>query len=91
MFQYWHLLTCDFSDDMGMGKTYQTLTFLGGMMRARTIRNALIVAPVSVLRSWEKEANVIVKMCVSNVSIKVVSSDINKRSRQRLLQSALEW
>jgi len=76
---------------MGMGKTYQTLTFLGGMMRARSIRNALIVAPVSVLRSWEKEANAVVKMCVSNVCIKVVSSDIARKTRERMLRSALEW
>ena len=60
-------------------------------MRARSIRNALIVAPVSVLRSWEREANIVVKMCVSNVCIKVISSDIARKTRQRLLESALEW
>lgn len=76
---------------MGMGKTYQTLTFLGGMMRARTIRNTIILAPLSVLRSWEKEAQNVIKMCVSNVCIKVVSGDIKKTSRQRIFRAALEW
>lgn len=73
-----------------MGKTYQTLTFLGGMMRARTIRNAIVVAPVSVLRSWEKEARIVVRACVPSVTIKVVTSDIGKRSKQQILRSALE-
>lgn len=78
-------------DDMGMGKTYQTLTFLGGMMRARTIRNAIVVAPLTVLRSWEKEAHNVLKACVSNLFIKVVSSDIAVSGRQHYLRSALEW
>jgi SNF2 family DNA or RNA helicase len=76
---------------MGMGKTYQTLAFLGGLMRARTIRNAVILAPLSVLRSWEKEASHVVKSCVNTISIEVVSSDISKRRRQQILRSALEW
>lgn len=80
-----------FSDDMGMGKTYQTLTFLGGLMRARTIRNALIVAPLSVLDSWRKEADNVVKLCVPAVNIKIVSSDVSRKSRLRHLNDALKW
>jgi len=76
---------------MGMGKTYQTLAFLGGMMRANTIKNALILAPLSVLPSWEKEANAILKICVSNVCIEVINSECNETRRQHLWQSALEW
>jgi SNF2 family DNA or RNA helicase len=78
-------------DDMGLGKTFQTLTLLGGLMRAKTIRNALVVAPLSVLRSWEREANAVAKACVPHIRIQVVSSDISKATRSRRLQDALEW
>ena len=76
-------------DDMGMGKTYTTLTYLGGLMRATTIRNALIVAPVSVLRSWEKEAQRVLKQCVPHCRIVVLTSNV--RNRSQVLQQALEW
>ena len=78
-------------DDMGMGKTYMTLTLLGGLMRAGTIQNALIIAPLSVLRSWETEASKVVKLCVPKIKIQVLSSDIGKSTRCRRLRDALEW
>jgi SNF2 family DNA or RNA helicase len=78
-------------DDMGMGKTYMALTFLGGLMRDKTIRNGLIVAPLSVLRSWETEAEKVLKACVPLVRVYVVSSDIGKATRYKRLQEALEW
>jgi hypothetical protein len=58
-------------------------------MRTRTIRNALIVAPVSVLRSWEKEANRVLRQCLDHVSIKVVSSD--QSNRTYAIGDALDW
>jgi SNF2 family DNA or RNA helicase len=78
-------------DDMGMGKTYMALTLLGGLMRDKTIRNCLIVAPLSVLRSWETEAEKVLKICVPRVRVYVVSSDIGKATRCKRLQDALEW
>ena len=78
-------------DDMGMGKTYMALTLLGGLMRDKTIRNCLIVAPLSVLRSWETEAEKVLKVCVPRVRVYVVSSDIGKATRCKRLQDALEW
>lgn len=77
-------------DDMGMGKTYMTLTLLGGLMRAATIRNALIVAPLSVLRSWESEAMNIIKLCVPDAQIQVLSSDVSQSSRSKRLREAME-
>lgn len=77
---------------MGMGKTYQTLAYLGGLMRSRTIRNALVVAPLSVLRSWEKEAEIVMKRsCVHQVTIFVVQSETRKDRRCRMLREALSW
>lgn len=78
-------------DDMGLGKTYQVLAFLGGMMRGGTIKNALVVAPLSVLRSWEREAIKVAKACAPHLRIQVVSSDVSKAVRYRRLQEALEW
>lgn len=45
------------ADDMGLGKTFQTVTFLCALMRMRKIRSALILCPVSVLTSWQREVN----------------------------------
>jgi SNF2 family DNA or RNA helicase len=60
-------------------------------MRAKSIRKALVVAPVSVLRNWENEANKIVKMCVRNAKIQVISSDSAKgHMRKKRLYEALE-
>jgi SNF2 family DNA or RNA helicase len=79
-------------DDMGMGKTFTTLTTLGGLMRAGTIHNALVVAPLSVLRTWEKEAHRILLQCVSakNVHIIVLSSETAAVRRQGILRDALK-
>lgn len=78
-------------DDMGMGKTYMALTLVGGLMAAHSIRNALIVAPLSVLRSWETEAGKVVRQCLPKVNVEVVSSDIGKPTRCKRLRAALEW
>jgi SNF2 family DNA or RNA helicase len=78
-------------DDMGMGKSRTTLAFLGGLMRTETIRNALIVAPLSVLRSWEGEAHKVLRACVPGVRISVASSSTSKSIRYQRLQDALEW
>jgi SNF2 family DNA or RNA helicase len=77
-------------DDMGMGKTYTTLAFLGGLLKGGMIKNALIVSPVTVLRSWESEAHKIIESCISGVNISVVSSDNSKNERNRLLREGYE-
>uniref|UniRef100_A0A7S4JE07 Uncharacterized protein n=1 Tax=Odontella aurita TaxID=265563 RepID=A0A7S4JE07_9STRA len=77
-------------DDMGLGKTFQTLTFLGGLMVSGTIRSALVCCPVSLLRTWEKEARDILEESFGlDVSISVISSDVSKKKRTQLLQSAM--
>ena len=78
-------------DDMGMGKTYMALAYLGGLMRSGTIRNALIVAPKSVLRTWENEASKVLKECVPRAHVQVVNSEMTPKRRLRILQDALEW
>jgi len=77
------------ADDMGMGKTMQTLAYLGSLMRASTISNAMIVCPKSVVRNWEREANLILKnMCVPKASIYAVTSDMSKEKRKNVFTDA---
>lgn len=63
-------------------------------MRADTIGCALVVAPVSVLGTWEKEAkNVLMKRkpsCVPNLKIFVISSTTKRADRQRQLRTAIK-
>lgn len=77
-------------DDMGMGKTFMTLTYIGGLMRAGTISNALILAPLSVLRSWEREAMNVLRQCVPDVEIKILQSEMSKKQRDHILDKALD-
>lgn len=59
-------------------------------MRPRTIQSALIIAPVSILRSWAKEAQkVITPDCVPNLQIHVLTSQTQRKDRQRILRAAL--
>lgn len=76
-------------DDMGMGKTFTTLACLGGLMNAGTICNALVVAPKSVLRSWEREASKVLLACVPIAIVQVMSADHSPLQRKRILADAL--
>jgi DNA excision repair protein ERCC-6-like len=68
-----------------------TLTYLGGLFRAGTIHNALILAPLSVLRSWEKESKVVLSLVAPQTLVRTVtsSSTYTKAMRQQTLQHAL--
>jgi SNF2 family DNA or RNA helicase len=51
------------ADDMGLGKTFQTLAFLGWLKHRNSLlaKNGgpiLIIAPVSLLENWRKEAKI---------------------------------
>jgi DNA excision repair protein ERCC-6-like len=60
-------------------------------MKSRTISSALVVAPVSILRSWEKEARkVITSDFVKGLEIHVLSSQISRQERLRHIQVALD-
>ena len=58
-------------------------------MRAGTIKKAVVVAPVSVLKNWENEAKKILTQCV-RVKIQILSSDIVVNKRKQRLHQALE-
>lgn len=73
--------------DMGMGKTYMLCSYLGALMRAGTIRNALVIAPLSVLRSWEKEAQKIFRQCVKSFKVTIVNSEMSRSRRLDFISS----
>jgi SNF2 family DNA or RNA helicase len=68
-----------------------TVCFLGGLFRSRTIKNALIVAPLSVLRSWENEAKKVVTKCSQHAKIQVISSELKPTKRIRMIRDAIRW
>jgi hypothetical protein len=72
------------------GKTFSTAAAIGGLMRAQTAKSAVIVAPKSVLRSWEKELKRVVLKCVSTTVITVLSSNATDSERRRILATALD-
>ena len=76
-------------DDMGLGKTYQSLTYLGGLFYNQDIRNAIIVCPVSLLRTWENEAKTILKTCCPEINIIVITSSMSANRRHDLFYDAI--
>jgi SNF2 family DNA or RNA helicase len=74
-------------DDMGMGKTVTTLALIGGLMRANSIQTALVIAPLSVLQSWETTARNILRQCLPSIKVTVLNSDISQYRRQDIIQS----
>lgn len=70
------------------GKTIVTLTFLGMLMRAGLIRNALVVAPVMAASNWEEEANKWIRRIVPRGRVHLVTSDTERRQRREILRAA---
>lgn len=70
------------ADDMGLGKTFMAIASIGARMRVKRVRMALIVAPVSVLAGWTKEANKFLYRFVANVRvIKVHGGTVDDRKK----------
>lgn len=76
---------------MGLGKTLQTLAFLGGLMVAGTISKALIVAPASVVDSWTNEARKWLANIVPNLKIVKIDSKMTPKKRRKHILEALKW
>jgi SNF2 family DNA or RNA helicase len=73
-------------DDMGLGKTFQVTCLLTGLMRNKLIQRALIVVPVSVLQTWERELRQHLHPHVKRIGIDIVNADMAKKKRQQILR-----
>lgn len=58
-------------------------------MKSNTIKKAVVVAPVSVLRNWENEAKRILPLC-RKVNIQVLTSTTTPNKRKKILHQVLE-
>ena len=82
-------------DDMGMGKTYQTLTLIFSLFQNSITTNALVLCPLTLVRNWEKEARIIHSKHFRNLDhdveiiIEVVTSEMSLSKRTKILQAAL--
>ena len=79
-------------DDMGLGKTFQTVAFLTGLFRTKELRQsrALIIAPVSVLATWQRELSTHLVPHVKRASVVVVSAEMAKTKRQQIIRDVFE-
>jgi hypothetical protein len=73
-------------DDMGLGKTFQVCCLLAGLLRGELAQRVLIVCPVSVLSSWQRElCQHLVPHVKQRVTLELVTSDVAKKRRQTVL------
>lgn len=73
-------------DDMGLGKTFQVCCLLCGLLRDKKIHKILVVCPVSVIASWFREINEHIIPHVNNLSIDLITSDVTKNKRVKMLK-----
>ena len=61
-------------------------------MKTNTIRNALIICPVVVLRNWEKEAvDILSNYYKLNTVVRILESTTRPEKRTIILEDALSW
>jgi SNF2 family DNA or RNA helicase len=59
---------------------------IAGLMKDKHISKVLIICPVSVLQSWLREINDHLKPYVKSSNVDVISSELPKKKRERLLR-----
>eukprot|EP01033_Poteriospumella_lacustris_P004447 gene4447-3180_t len=73
------------ADDMGLGKTLQVTSFLAGTMMVDRLYTSLVLAPKSVIPSWERELNNNLKAHLPEVQVVVIDANMKKKQRTTLL------
>ena len=73
-------------DDMGLGKTFQTVCLLTGLLRQRDVASVLIICPVSVLQSWQREIQTrMLPHVTKRLLVALASGDMSKTKREKIL------
>lgn len=71
------------ADDMGLGKTFQTSCFLSGIMIDSLAKRALVIAPTTLLATWQKELG------ACGLQNRVLEYTGSSSARQRALDSVV--
>lgn len=66
------------ADDMGLGKTRQTVAFIAALFASQQARSVLIVAPLSLLTTWEQECRA--AMPTANIGLYHGTSQASRRA-----------
>lgn len=71
-----------------MGKTFQIVSLLTGLLIKNEIKRILIISPVSVLHNWEKEIREHLLPHIPRVRLDSINADVNKKKRINILISS---
>lgn len=72
----------------GLGKTFQIVSLLTGLLLKNEIKRILIISPVSVLHNWEKEIREHLLPHIPRVRLDSINADVNKKKRINILISS---
>ncbi len=72
------------ADDMGMGKSYQTIGFLTAVNSLKPLRRIVIVCPASVISVWQKEIHQFNKKLESKTEIYSFEAFSNRRDSSKV-------
>ncbi len=72
------------ADDMGMGKTYQTIGFLTAVNNTKRLRRIVIVCPASVISVWQQEIKQFNKKLESKIEIYSFEAFSNRKDEKKV-------
>jgi len=71
---------------MGLGKTFQVSCLLTGLLKMGFVSRVLIIAPVSVIESWQREINNFVAPYIPRLTLDAVIADVPMKKRLKALR-----
>ncbi|KAL0477736.1 DNA excision repair protein [Acrasis kona] len=85
-----HLRGGILADDMGLGKTVQVSSFINGLFESKLAKRVMIVCPVSVLHTWEKELKKWTPNCKDVIMFHKADSDLDRNRIVMGFNNAIE-
>lgn len=74
-----------FTSCRGLGKTFQIVSLLTGLLLKNEIKRVLIISPVSVLHNWEKEIRDHLLPHFPRINLFSINADVTKKKRTDIL------